>query len=86
MSIEIHCPKTTREKVDECASQLNDNLDNIKGKNPNINFVIGDLNAKILYDGVMQQITKVKLFHTLRDYMVSMGLLTHFYSGKILLY
>ena len=32
--------------VDEFANELNTTLDNIKGKNPYINFVIGDLNAK----------------------------------------
>ena len=35
-----------RDKVDEFANELNNTSDNIKGKNPYINFVIGDLSTK----------------------------------------
>ena len=36
----------TKDKVDEFSNELEKTLNNIKGKNPFINFVVGDLNAK----------------------------------------
>ena len=36
----------TKNKIDELSNELNTTFDNIKGKNPCINFIIGDLNAK----------------------------------------
>ena len=36
----------SNDKVDEFANELNNTLNNIKGKNPYANFIIGDLDAK----------------------------------------
>ena len=36
----------SNDRVDEFANELNNTLNNIKGKNPYTNFIIGDLNAK----------------------------------------
>ena len=35
-----------KDNVDDFANELNSTLENIKGKHPYINFVIGDFNAK----------------------------------------
>ena len=36
----------SRDRIDEFSNELHNTLDNIKGKNPYANFVVGDLNAK----------------------------------------
>ena len=73
------------DKVDEFADELNNTLNNIKGKNPYINFVIGDLNAKNTiwwgdttdYPG--ETISNIIDFHGLHEIINQP---THFYPGK----
>ena len=60
----------SKDKVDEFANELNNTLDNIKGKTPYTNFVIGEFNAKMLVGGV-QLIIQVNPLRTLQAYMVS---------------
>ena len=73
-----------RDKVDEFTNELYNILDNIKGKNPYINFVIGDFNAKILpgrgttdYPG--ESISNITGLHGLHEIINQP---THFYPGK----
>ena len=65
------------DKVDEFTNELNNTLDNIKGKNPYVNFVIGDFNAKNTVWWGIQLIIQVNPFRILQAYMVSVRLLTN---------
>ena len=75
----------SRDKVDEFTNELNNTLDNIKGKNPYVNLVIGDFNAKNTawwgdttdYPG--ESISNITGLHGLLEIINQP---THFYPGK----
>ena len=72
-------------KIDEFANELYTTLENVKGKNPYINFVIGDLNAKNtvwwgdITDYSGESISNITELHGLRQIINQP---THFYPGK----
>ena len=64
----------SNDKVDEFANELNNTLNNIKGKIPILTLSLVTSMQRTLYGGVIQLITLVKLFETLQAFMVSMRL------------
>ena len=75
----------SKNKVEEFSNELDKTLDNIKGKNPYINIVIGDLNTKNIawwgevsdYPG--EAIPGTTTLHGLHEIINQP---THFYTGK----
>ena len=75
----------TKEIIDEFSDELNNTLDNIKGKNPYINLVVGDFNAKNTtwwgdttdYPG--ERISDITNLHGLHEIINQP---THLYPGK----
>ena len=74
-----------KDNVDDFANELYITLENIKGKNPYINFVIGDFNAKNTAwcgdfteypGGIISNLTDL---HSLHEFIHQP---THFYPGK----
>ena len=74
-----------RDKVDEFTNELNNTLDNIKGKTPYVNLVIGDFNAKNIAwwgdttDYPDESISNITSLHGLHEIINQP---THFYPGK----
>ena len=75
----------SKEKIDEFVNKMSNTLENIKGKNPYINFVIGDLNAKNsvwwgdITDYPGESISDITVLHGLHQIINQP---THFYPGK----
>ena len=74
-----------RDNINEFSIELNNTLENIKGKNPYVNLVIGDLNAKNtswwgdITDYQGESIANIMDLHGFHEIIRQP---THFYPGK----